>query len=102
MTSEPDRSISTRKMITNPIRMASATGAYGKRLIRDRARRKPIPMPEEAPQQDEIREVREVDDVRAGPADERQLHEEHQAAQEDQAEGFRHGGQSRCADAPTA
>ena len=35
---------------------------------------------EEAAQQHEVAEVREVDDVGAGPADERQLDEEHQGS----------------------
>ena len=39
---------------------------------------------EEAAEQHEVGEVRQVDDVRARPADERQLHEQHQEAEQDQ------------------
>ena len=41
---------------------------------------------EEAPEKNEVAEVRQVDDVRAGPANERQLHEEHQEAEQDEAQ----------------
>ena len=39
---------------------------------------------QEARQQDEVREERDVDVVRAGPSDEPQLHEQHQEAQDDE------------------
>ena len=45
---------------------------------------------EEAPEKNEVAEVRQVDDIRAGPANECQLHEEHQEAEQDQAERLRH------------
>ena len=41
---------------------------------------------EEAAQQDEVGEVRQVDDQRAGPADQGQLDKEHQEAQHEELE----------------
>jgi hypothetical protein len=40
---------------------------------------------EERTQQDEIRKIRQVDDVRAEPADQRQFEEEHEAACQQQS-----------------
>src|SRR5450755_2587512 len=50
---------------------------------------------EERPQEHEVREIREMDDVRAEPADERQLQEQHERAREQQAPSDRHWRTSR-------
>ena len=55
----------------------------------------PDPDPEEAAEQDEVGEVREIDDVRAGPADQNQLHEQHEERRKEEFEaGTRHGQQT--------
>ena len=80
MTSEPLRWMVTGKVQDRRRPAPSAAAASrpdrpGLRLIR-----KPEPMPRNEPEQHEVGEVGQVHDVRAQPADQRQLEEQHQRA----------------------
>ena len=63
-----DRSIRTGKIRTKPTRRASATGAYGEEVDARAGPQEPDPDAQEAPQQHEVGEVRQVDDVGGRPS----------------------------------
>ena len=92
----PERSIWTGKMRTKPIRKARAIGLYGNRFVPRLRPQEADADPEEAAEQHEVREEREVDDVRAGPPDERQLDEQDEEGEEDEPERPSRRGRERC------
>ena len=81
----PVRSISTGNALMTR-RTAQSDGRPDEQVGPSSATQEPEPDTEEAPEQDEVREVRQVDDVRAGPADQDELDEEHQEAGEEELE----------------
>jgi hypothetical protein len=89
ISSLPDRSIWTGKTSTKATRIASNRGASWNRLPDDRARRNPAPMPRKLASRTKVREVGEVEDLGASPADQRELEEEHQEAQKEEADAPR-------------
>ena len=90
--SPPVRSIVAGNPITRPRKRARTTGAITEQIWLLVGAEESDPDAEEAAQQDEVGEVREVHDVRAGPADQDQLDEQHQERRQEELETVaRHG-----------
>ena len=88
MTEESVRSTVTGYAEMKPINPISATGEYsGGPAARPAGPQEPEPDAEERPEKDEVAEVAEVDDLGAGPADQRELEEQHQEARQHEANG---------------
>ena len=79
--------MSMRPAATATTSSTCTSGNHFSRLVRIGASRQPTPMPEEAREQDEVREVREQADVGRHPPDQRDLEEQDDEGNQEEGPG---------------